>query len=110
MLKKFLKHIKRKLAYSRQNREELQRDLWHCYLSDRCFNNDLESELVHKVIHQGAYYGMYDIKEYKTKEFIPYAIKYDELERKYVPNIDLEYPDNIQHIYEQFKKDILSSN
>ena len=35
--------------------------------------------------------------------------KYSELVRKYVPNIDSEYPTDIRYIYEQFKKDILSS-
>lgn len=104
-----LERIKRKFAYSRFNREELQRDLWHSYLKDKFFNNDLEDKLLYKVIHCGAYYSMYDIKEYKTKENIPYATKYSDLERKYVPNIDLEYPNNIEYIYEKFKKDILSS-
>lgn len=109
MLKKLLQILNHKLRHSRFNREELQKDLWHCFLKDKCFNTPLESELVYKVIHIGAYYGMHDVKEYRTKENIPYARKYSELVRKYVPNIDLEYPNDIEYIYEQFKKDILSS-
>lgn len=104
MLKKLLKILKKKLRYSRENREELQRDLYRCLLEDKPFN-----DILYKVIHIGAYYDLHDVKKYHTKENIPFAIKYSELVKKYVPNIDLEYPNNVNFIYEQFKKDILSS-
>lgn len=104
MLKELLEILKKKLCYSRENREELQKDLYRCFLNDKPFNDTL-----YKVIHKGAYYDLYDVKKYKTKENISFARKYSELIKKYVPNIDLEYPNNVDYIYEQFKKDILSS-
>ena len=106
MLKKLLQILNRKLSYSRYNRELLQQDLYHCLLKDR---SSKHFDDLCNVIHIEAYYTLYDVKQYKTKECIPYARKYSELVRKYVPNIDLEYPDDINYIYEQFKKDILSS-
>lgn len=104
MLTKLLQILNRKLSYSRFNREQLQKDLYSCLLKDSPIN-----EALYNVIHCGAYYSLYDIKKYKTKEYISYARKYSELIKKYVPNIDLEYPDNIEYVYEQFKKDILHS-
>ena len=109
MLKKFLKTLKRRLAYSRFNREQIQRDLEWYYIRDKSIDNNSREKLA-EVIHCGAYYGFYDVKQYNQPKYIPAAIIYDKLLDKYVPNIDLEYPTNIQYIYEQFKKDILSSN
>lgn len=97
--------FKNKFAYSRYNREQLQKDLYSCYLKERNVNDKL-----YNVIHKGAYYGLYDVKKYKIKECVPYAIMYSKLVKKYVPNIDTKYPDNINPIYEQFKEDILYSN
>lgn len=109
MLKKFLKTLKRRFTYSRFNREEIQRDLEWYYLRDKSIDNESREKL-DEVIHCGAYYGFYDVKQYNQPKYIPAAIMYRKLLDKYVPNIDLEYPTNIQYIYEQFKKDILSSN
>lgn len=105
MLTKLLQFIKRKLAYSRYNRERLEKDLYNLLLRDKDYN-----ETLYNVLHCGAYYDLYDVKQYMTDEYIPFARKYSELVRKYVPNIDSEYPTDIRYIYEQFKKDILSSN
>lgn len=85
----------------------LQKDLSYCLIKDK--HSNLYKEL-YNVIHCGAYYCLYDVKKYKTKEYIPYARKYSQLIKKYVPNIDSEYPTNINQIYEQFRKDILSSH
>ena len=104
MLTKLLQTLNRKLAYSRYNREQLQKDLYYCYLKDRCSNDRL-----YNVVHCGAYYILHNVKKYRTKETIPFARKYSDLVKKYVPNIDVEYPNNIDYIYEQFKKDILST-
>ena len=106
MLKKLLQILNRKLSYSRYNRELLQKDLYNCLLKDRPSNH---FDDLYNVIHIGAYYILYDVKQYRKNEYIPYAIKYSELVKKYIPNIDLEYPNDINYIYEQFKKDILSS-
>ena len=106
MLKKLLQILNRKLSYSRYNRELLQKDLYHCLLKDRSSNH---FDDLYNVIHIGAYYILHDVKQYRKNEYIPYARKYSELVKKYVPNIDLEYPNDINYIYEQFKKDILSS-
>ena len=92
MLKKLLQILNRKLSYSLYNRELLQKDLYHCLLKDRSSNH---FDDLYNVIHIGAYYTLYDVKQYRNNE--------------YVPNIDLEYPDDINYIYEQFKKGILSS-
>ena len=108
MLTKLLQILNRKLsklAYSRYNRERLEKDLYNLLLRDKDYN-----ETLYNVLHCGAYYDLYDVKQYRTDEYIPFANKYSELVRKYVPNIDSEYPTDIRYIYEQFKKDILSSN
>lgn len=105
MLNNSLDKIKRLFKYSRTNREELQKDLYYYLLNDKPVNDEL-----YKVIHCGAYYVLYDVDQYRTNKYIPYAKKYSDLVKKYVPNIDLEYPDNIDYIYEQFKKDILGIN
>ena len=109
MLKKFLKTLKRRLTISIFNREQIQRDLEWYYIRDKSIDNESREKLA-EVIHCGAYYGLYDVEQYLQPKYIPAAIMYDKLLEKYVPNIDLEYPTNIQYIYEQFKKDILSSN
>jgi len=109
MLKHLFLNLKRFFAYSRHNREELQRDLVSNCIKDLSLNT-FDKKKIHNILHIGAYYCLYDVKEYKIKENIPYAIKYSELVKKYVPNIDSEYPDNIDYIYEQFKKDILYSD
>lgn len=100
---KLLQILNRKLFYSRFNREQLQKDLYACLLKDKSFNDEL-----YKVIHCGAYYVLYDVKQYRAKEYVLYARKYTKLVKKYIPNIDLKYPNNIECIYEKFKKDVLS--
>ena len=88
MLKKLLQILNRKLSYSRYNRELLQKDLYHCLLKDRSSNH---FDDLYNVIHIGAYYDLHDVKQYRKNEYIPYAIKYSELVKKYHPEI-IFYP------------------
>ncbi len=90
---------------SRNRWECIQRDL-DCLLGyDKKNLTSEQYELLYNVIHCGAYSILHSAKEYD----VFYAQKYSELLKKYVPNINIEYPQNINEIYENFKEDILSN-
>lgn len=89
---------------SRQYNEDFQKDLDLCLWNDKSLS-EKDYDAIKDVIHNGAYYILHDNK---VKEHLPYAITYSKLCRKYVPKLKSEYPTNINIIYKNFKKDILS--